>query len=289
MNAPAIEGFKPLPGARFCCVVGSPIVHSRSPLVHRIFAEQFGLALHYEKFEVKAGELDKAVLALRALGCIGLNATVPLKEEACGLASYLTPRAARAKAANTLWWDIDARLSADNTDGLGLINDLTLSRTLVIRNSRILLLGAGGAAAGVIPALLDAEPASIVIVNRTHGRAQALLQRFEMSGRLSVSTSEATFTKPFDLVINATAASVASSVPVVGVGAIGPGTVCYDMFYSREETTFLRWARAQGARRCRDGLGMLIEQAAAAFFRWHGRNPDTAPVFAALGRPISSL
>ncbi|MGH8598840.1 MAG: shikimate dehydrogenase [Gammaproteobacteria bacterium] len=278
----ALEGFKPLVSAAFCCVVGSPIAHSRSPLIHRLFAEQFNLKLQYEKFEVQPGTLQAALAQLRQVGCLGVNVTVPLKEEAQSLAWTPTSRSKLAQAANTLWWDDDYRLYADNTDGVGLVADLVATQTLELRGSRILLLGAGGAAAGAIPALLDAGPRSLVVVNRNPTRAQALVRRFSTTTRIHDCPAQAPFTEPFDLIVNATSASIAGLAPEVGAGAIGPNSVCYDLYYSREETAFLRWARERGARVCRDGLGMLIEQAAAAFFRWHGCMPDTRSVFSAL-------
>jgi shikimate dehydrogenase len=287
MAAPLLDSFKPLPGARFCCVVGSPISHSKSPLIHRLFAEQFGLRLQYEKFEVRPGQLSGALATLRALGCLGVNVTVPLKEEACRLGLSLTPRASAAQAANTLWWGADNGLVVDNTDGAGLLNDLRHLPSLKISGARILVLGAGGAAAGVIPALLDAQPASLVIANRTETRAAALIARFGDPRLRSLSLTTSSFRQPFELVINATSASINDEVPKIGGEAVGPDTVCYDMFYSRaDDTAFLRWARAQGVKFCRDGLGMLIEQAAIGFAQWHGAQPDTGPVFAALDRPL---
>ncbi|MSR13877.1 MAG: shikimate dehydrogenase [Gammaproteobacteria bacterium] len=284
-TVPALASFKPLSGATFCCVLGSPIAHSKSPLIHRLFAEQSGLRLQYERFEVKPAELGQALAVLHALGCLGVNVTIPLKEEARRLATHATPQAELAGAANTLWW-ARARLQCGNTDGLGLVNDLLISRFAALEGSRILLLGAGGAAAGVIPALLETHPQELVVLNRTPARAQILVARHPTKRCLKVAVPETTFVRPFDLVINATSSSLNATVPVVDPSAIGSQTACYDMFYGVGETTFLRWGRALGATRCRDGLGMLIEQAAVAFYQWHKRKPETPPVFLALGRSL---
>ncbi len=269
----------PLPGAALFTVVGQPISHSRSPLIHRLFAEQFGLALQYERLEVSPGSLHDALTALRRLECRGLNVTVPLKAEAFALASRHQPRAARAGVANTLWWDEQEALVADNTDGAGLIADLTVNWKLPLVGANILLLGAGGAAQGVLPALLDATPASISVHNRTAERAIALVTRFRARGTVTLCEK---VTTPFDLVVNATSTGIHGEVPALPTGAIASTTRCYDLYYASTETSFLATARQLGAQYRRDGFGMLVEQAAEAFWLWHGIRPNTRQVIQAL-------
>ncbi len=269
--------------ARYCCVLGYPVSHSRSPQIHRLFAEQFGLPLRYEKISVVPGTLSQAVDALRVAGCCGINVTVPLKEEAYRLAAASgAPQAAAAHAANTLWWTAEGVLRADNTDGTGLCRDLIENHQVVLHDRRILLLGAGGAAAGVIQPLLEAAPEQLIVSNRTLHRAQALSARFAAHGPIEWAAADTRFEHPFDLVINATSSSITRELPLVDKSAVGARTVCYDMFYAATETTFCAWARDAGAAHCFDGLGMLIEQAAAAFLIWHGLRPDTVRVLAAM-------
>ena len=265
-----------------CLVVGSPIRHSRSPLIHRLFAEQFGLALRYEKREVAPGSLAEAVADYRLQGIRGINVTVPLKEEACALATVLTPRAQLAGAANVLTFESGDVLEADNTDGIGLVQDL-MNHDIALAGKRVLLLGAGGAARGVLPALLAAGTASVTVANRTASRADALVSAFATLGTLEAAASDASFERPFDVLLNATSAGlVTAEGPPLSVSAVGPGTAVYDLVYGSRETPFLAWARGCGVVRRVDGLGMLVEQAAVAFTRWHGRQPATAPVLAAL-------
>lgn len=265
-----------------CFVVGSPIGHSRSPLIHRLFAEQCGIALRYEKREVAPGTLAAAVAVFRQMGARGINVTVPLKEEACGLATALTVRARTAGAANVLSFNADGSLEADNTDGIGLVRDLE-SRGVRLAGERLLLIGAGGAARGVLPALLDAGVATVTVANRTVARANALVAALAGLGSVAAASLDEEFAAPFDLVLNATSAGLTSTGgPPVSRSALGTSTVCYDLVYGRAETPFLAWAGSCGVTRRIDGLGMLVEQAAAAFEHWHGRKPATAPVIAAL-------
>ena len=265
-----------------CYVVGSPIRHSRSPLIHRLFAEQCGLALRYDRREVRPGMLRAAVSAFVRDGVCGVNVTIPLKEEACALASERSPRAAAAGAANVLSFDGEGRIEADNTDGIGLIRDLA-THGVSLAGRRVLLLGAGGAARGVLPALFDAGVATAVIANRTRAKADTLAATFAPLGAVSTMAVEGSCPQPFDLIVNATSAGLTSTVsPAVPAGAWSDATACYDLVYGSGETRFLAWARGQGLA-CRiDGLGMLVEQAAAAFTRWHRLTPVTAPVLAAL-------
>ncbi|MBI2801455.1 MAG: shikimate dehydrogenase [Gammaproteobacteria bacterium] len=263
-------------------MLGYPVSHSRSPQIHRLFAEQFGMALRYEKIPVALGALSQAVDTLRAAGCCGINITVPLKEEAYRLAAASAPQAAAAHAANTLWWTMEGELIADNTDGTGLCRDLIENHQVDLRGRRILLLGAGGAAAGVIKPLLETAPEQLVVSNRTLNRAQALSSRFAEYGPIEWAAADARFERSFDVVVNATSSSITDELPVLDKSAIGAQTVCYDMFYASTQTPFCAWGQDVGAAHSFDGLGMLVEQAAAAFSIWHGLRPDTAQVLAAM-------
>lgn len=266
-------------------VMGNPIAHSLSPEIHRRFAEQTGQRLVYEAILVEPGHFPEAVAAFRAAGGKGLNVTVPFKQEAFALAAERTPRAERAQAANTLYWNRTNALCADNTDGVGLLRDLKENLGVELGGRRLLLLGAGGAARGVLAPLLAEGPAELVIANRTPERATALAADFADLGEVSGCSFDAVPAGHWDLVINATAAGLAGEVPPVDPAGIDRDTLCYDMMYGREPTAFVRWAEAQGAGRAVDGLGMLVEQAAEAFTLWRGVRPDTAPVIRRLRTP----
>ena len=257
-------------------VFGHPIAHSKSPLIHAAFARQTGQDMTYEAILAPLDGFADSVTAFVAAGGRGANVTVPFKEAAFKMAQRLSPRAERAGAVNTLSFTADGILG-DNTAGDGLVADLTRNLKRTLAHQRILLLGAGGAARGVIEPLLDQQPATLVIANRTLSRAEELATLF---GRgIRASTFEAADT-PFDVVINATAASLANELPPLSPRIFGADTLAYDMMYGRD-TPFLDFARAHGAATA-DGLGMLVEQAAEAFCVWRGVRPDTAPVIASL-------
>ncbi len=257
-------------------VFGHPIAHSKSPLIHAAFARQTGQDMTYEAILAPLDGFAASVAAFIDADGRGANVTVPFKEEAFRLAGHLTPRARRAGAVNTLVFNGDGILG-DNTDGAGLVADLTRNLHRELAGRRILLLGAGGAARGVIEPLLDQAPAALVIANRTVGRAQELAELFDRGIRACGFDALDT---PFDLVINATAASLAGELPPLSPQAFTPDTLAYDMMYGRD-TPFLAFARTLGAATA-DGLGMLVEQAAEAFHLWRGIRPDTAPVIASL-------
>ena len=257
-------------------VFGHPIAHSKSPLIHAAFARQTGAALTYEAILAPLDGFASSVADFSGHGGRGANVTVPFKEEAFRLALHKTPRAALAGAVNTLVFT-DSGITGDNTDGAGLVADLTRNLGVSLAGARVLLLGAGGAARGVIGPLLDAGVAELVIANRTVDKAEALAALF--GDRVSGS-GFATPDSPFDVVINATSASLAGELPPVSPAVFGPHTLAYDMMYGRD-TPFLSLARKHGAGTA-DGLGMLVEQAAEAFFVWRGVRPDTAPVIASL-------
>lgn len=272
------------PAARRYCVVGRPIAHSRSPAIHAAFGESTGRALSYERLEVLPGGLAAAVEAFRRAGGAGLNVTVPLKEEAFTLASRRCPRAAAAGAANTLWFGPFGEIVCDNTDGTGLVRDLTVNHGVALAGARLLLLGAGGAARGVAPALLAAGPASLTVTNRTTGRAESLVAAFGHLGDLRLLPWGDAPDTPAEVIVNATSLSLSGEIPPLPTRALDAATVVYDMVYGDGSTPFLDWAGRAGARRLVDGLGMLVEQAAEAFWLWHGVHPPTAPVIAAMRR-----
>jgi shikimate dehydrogenase len=266
-------------------VIGHPVAHSRSPLIHRLFATRTGERMDYVLLDAAPGEFAAVVAEFHNGGGKGLNVTVPYKQEAYGIATRRTERARLAGAVNTLAW-LDGDLLGDNTDGAGLVRDLQVNLGIGLEGSSILLLGAGGASRGVVGPLLDCGARRVVIANRTHERADALAARFGMSPRLGSMPLE-NLTSNFDLVVNATSASLYGEVPQIPRTAIGPGTFCYDMMYGREPTVFLRWAEANGAGGWADGLGMLVEQAAESFLVWRGVRPDTGPVLAEVRRSLS--
>jgi shikimate dehydrogenase len=257
-------------------VFGHPIAHSKSPQIHAAFARQTGQDLTYEAILAPLDGFADSVAQFISAGGRGANVTVPFKEEAFRLANRLSPRAQRAGAVNTLSFDADGILG-DNTDGAGLVADLTRNLHCMLAGKRILLLGAGGAARGVIEPLLEQKPSALVMANRTVSRAQELAELFGHS--VSACSFDAVDT-PFDLVINATAASLAGERPPLSPCVFTPDTLAYDLMYGRD-TPFLAFARTHGAATA-DGLGMLVEQAAEAFYLWRGVRPDTAPVIAAL-------
>lgn len=256
-------------------VFGHPISHSKSPRIHAEFARQTGQDLDYRAIEAPLDDFAGAVRAFGAEGGRGANVTVPFKEQAFALADERSERADAAGAVNTLSW-VEGRIHGDNTDGTGLVNDLVGNLGFDPAGRRVLLLGAGGAARGVGLPLMQRQPAELFVANRTAYKARELSARFDCYG----GGYDALPGRQFDLVINATAASLAGDLPPLPDDLFAPGALAYDMMYGRD-TPFLTFARARGAR-CADGLGMLVEQAAEAFFVWRGLRPDTAPVLAML-------
>ncbi len=266
-------------------VVGHPVSHSLSPRIHRHFAAQTQQALDYSAIELPEDGFDDGVRGLQQRGFRGLNVTVPFKREAWELCDCLSDRARDAGAVNTLSFDDNGDIAGDNTDGIGLIRDLTINLQLNLESRRILILGAGGAVRGVLGPLLERSPLSITLANRTPAKAESLATDFAGRGRLEVREFAALDETPFDLVINGTAAGIRGEVPPVPGTAIGSDSVCYDMMYNIEtNTAFVDWALDQGAARAHDGLGMLVEQAAAAFAIWRRISPETAEVIRQLRR-----
>ena len=257
-------------------VFGNPIAHSKSPLIHAAFARQAGQDMTYEAILAPKDDFADSVARFAAGDGRGANVTVPFKEQAFALASRRSPRAERAGAVNTLTFDADGILG-DNTDGAGLVADLTRNLDRTLAGKRILLLGAGGAARGVIGPLLDQHPTALVIANRTVSRAEELAELFDHAVS---ACGFAALDAPFDIIVNATAASLAGELPPLSPGVFTAETLAYDMMYGRD-TPFLEFARKHGAATA-DGLGMLVEQAAEAFTLWRGVRPDTGSVIAML-------
>ena len=267
-------------------VAGNPVEHSQSPFIHAAFARQTGQAIDYGRLlcplDGFADTLRRFAADDSAGRVRGCNVTVPFKFEAFALATRHTPRATLAQAANTLRFDAEGWL-ADNTDGIGLVRDIERNAGVPLAGARVLLVGAGGAAAGALGPLLVAAPAALVVANRTVAKAQALVERHRaMAGQVElVACAPADCGSGFEVVINATASSLRGADIPVSAGVLAPGALALDMMYGPAAQTFIDWAQAHGARG-RDGLGMLVEQAAEAFALWRGVVPDTAPVLAAL-------
>ena len=262
-------------------VIGHPISHSKSPLIHAAFARQTGQEMSYEAILAPLDGFAAAVAAFRAAGGKGMNVTLPFKQEALGLAEKPTERARLAGAANTLRFDADG-IFADNTDGVGLVRDLAGRLGFQLAGKRVLILGAGGAARGVILPLLEEKPALLAIANRSVDKAEALKAQFAPFGALAAGGFGDFAGGDFDLVINATSASLAGAALDLPPGLFAPGALAYDMVYGPSETPFMIQARRLGAAQVADGLGMLVEQAAESFFLWRGVRPETAPVLAML-------
>ena len=264
-------------------VMGNPIAHSLSPLIHTQFATQTGQDICYEAILVPVDGFIAAVKSFHAEGGKGLNVTVPFKQEAWQLADEHTERAQRARAVNTLVMQEDGCILGDNTDGAGLLRDLTQNHGLNIKNRRILILGAGGAVRGVLAPLLAESPAEIRIANRTPERAQQLVEDFHDLGRLSACSFENLDSYQADIIINGTSAGLSGELPPISEQIFADVEAAYDMMYSQyEPTDFQCWAEACGARISLDGLGMLVEQAAESFYIWRGVRPDTQSVIQSL-------
>lgn len=259
-------------------VIGHPIAHSKSPVIHAQFAKQTGEDISYEALDIPPEELESRIRRLIKDGLRGFNVTVPHKEAMAGLVDTCTPRAELAGAVNTVTVTENGKLSGDNTDGVGLARDLDENLDITIRGARVLVLGAGGAARGVIPALMMAGPAELCIANRTAEKARELATHFAELGKIDACGFDELGDAPFDLVINATSAGLQGEVPPFPSGIVSDGTICYDLSYSMSVTPFVKWARDHGARAAHQGWGMLVEQAAESFEIWRGIRPLTNPV-----------
>lgn len=263
---------------------GHPVSHSWSPFIHGMFARQFDHVVDYKLRDVAPVEFRHAVIDFFVEGGGGANVTLPHKPAAAEIVNELSARAERARAVNTIIRRSATELYGENTDGVGLVTDLTRNLGVTLGGVRLLMLGAGGAVRGVLAPLLEQEPREIRIANRTPERAQRLRDEFSDLGEISASSFDAVDDEPWDVIINATAASLAGEVPALPPNAVGADTVCYDMAYGRSDTAFMRWATGRGSTRAYKGWGMLVEQAAESYLLWHGMRPETRPVMDALER-----
>ena len=259
-------------------VIGNPIEHSKSPLIHQAFAEQTGQDIFYDRILGQPGRLPLFVDAFRKMGGLGLNITVPFKEEAWQLADERSERAESAGAVNTLIMLDNERLRGDNTDGVGLVRDLSQNHDFDFKGRRLLILGAGGAVRGVVRLLMEQGISGLKIANRTTAKAKSLAAYLAELGKCGFSGLDALEGEQFDLIINGTAAGLSGEVPAIPNGILADNGWCYDMMYGDQPTAFVRWGEAQGAAKSLDGLGMLVEQAAESFYLWRDVRPQTAPV-----------
>lgn len=258
-------------------VMGNPIAHSRSPIIHAEFAMQLGENIRYEAILVPLDGFENAVADFFTRGGQGLNITVPFKEQAWQLSQVRSKRAEKAGAVNTLMISKSGKIHGDTTDGVGLVRDIIQNHRGALEGTRILVLGAGGAVRGVLAPLLEQNPRELIIANRTVEKANFLAELFADDGAISASTFSA-LKGSFDWIINGTSASLGGEIPRLPEQVIGNKTCCYDMMYSKEVTPFNRWALQQGAQQVMDGLGMLVEQAAESFFIWRNKRPETKQV-----------
>ena len=265
-------------------VVGNPVEHSLSPKIHKLFAEQTQQDLIYEKIRIEIDKFSETIKQLRQKGCKGLNVTLPFKQEAFELCDVLSERAKLAGAVNTLIFKADGTIFGDNTDGLGLIQDIQNNLLFSINNKTVLLIGAGGAAQGVIKPLLDAEPKSITITNRTASKAHGLANRFN-SGIKSCGFDE--LTGHYDCIINATSMGLSDIEFPLSGSIIKPNSLCYDMVYAKK-TAFMKWAAQNNAAIVSDGLGMLVEQAAESFYLWRNKRPNSSKILQQLRKILKS-
>lgn len=268
-------------------VMGHPISHSKSPQIHALFAAQTRQRMTYEAMLVDLGGFEQALGNFQAHGGKGCNVTLPFKEEAWRLMDERSARAELAGAVNTVMFRADGSRYGDNTDGVGLVRDLRDNHGVSLAGRRVLVLGAGGAVRGVLGPLLEEKPASVVIANRTPSRASELAQVFAALGEVRASAFDALAGQQFDVVINGTSASLQGELPPLPEGILAPEARCYDMMYGAQPTVFMQWAASHGAH-AHDGLGMLVEQAAEAFFLWRGVRPQTAPVIATLREALTA-
>lgn len=265
-------------------VIGNPVGHSKSPLIHTWFAEQTGQDMQYSALLADTGHFAETVSTFLADGGKGANVTVPFKQEAFALVSHLTPEAQTAGAVNTLYLDTNNELCGHNTDGLGLVQDVIVNHGGSLAGANILILGAGGATRGILQPFLARKPAAITIANRTISKAEALADNFMANKGTSIKGCgfDALDGHRYDWIFNATSASLQGDLPPIPGSLVSPTTWCYDLMYSSAATPFCQWAQAAGARKTLDGLGMLVEQAAESFQLWRGVRPRTADILTRL-------
>ncbi|MEX5413539.1 shikimate dehydrogenase [Atlantibacter hermannii] len=267
-------------------VFGNPVAHSKSPFIHQLFAQQMQVIHPYGRVLAPLDGFIPTLEAFFQAGGKGANVTVPFKEEAFGRADELTERASLAGAVNTLKRLEDGRLLGDNTDGIGLLSDLERLK-MIKPGSRVLLIGAGGAARGVLLPLLSLDCA-VTITNRTLSRAQQLASLFSHTGSVVALDGDALAGHAFDLIVNATSSGISGDRPAIPASLVHANVHCYDMFYQQGRTPFLSWCESLGAQSMADGLGMLVGQAAHAFMLWHGQMPDVAPIIERLKQDLAA-
>ncbi len=261
------------------CVMGNPVVHSKSPQLHAAFATQTKQNIHYQSILVEEGNFAISLEQFQQQGGMGLNITVPFKGDAWQASqAFSTERANTAQAVNTIWFGSEGECHGDNTDGIGLVRDLTINHQVTLTEKNILILGAGGAVRGIIEPLLGQQPVEIAIANRTLAKADKLKDIFSDRNIINVCSYGELSGKKFDLIINGTSASLQNEVPPLPDDLSVADACCYDMMYSNNDTAFVTWAKAHNAAKTVDGLGMLVEQAAESFYIWRGIKPDTQPV-----------
>lgn len=263
-------------------VMGNPVAHSKSPAIHKQFAHQLGHDIEYTALWADTDGFAEAVEQFRGAGGQGFNVTVPFKIEAFQLADSLSDRAKLAGAVNTIRFEPDGKIFGDNTDGTGLVHDLTKNLGVHLRGKKMLVLGAGGAVRGVLGPLLKQNPALLVIANRTVSKAKEFARTFGQFGKVEAVGYDELVGKRFDVVINGTSASLKGEVPPLPVNLFTNNAVAYDMMYGDKPTPFLEWAMLHGAATVADGLGMLVEQAAESYLLWRGVRPETRHVITAL-------
>jgi shikimate dehydrogenase len=263
-------------------VLGNPIDHSKSPEIHRAFAESCGHEIDYQKVLVEVGDFDRVVTDFFASGGIGLNVTAPFKGDAFALAEVHTPDAIDAQAVNTLWRDDQGCVCGHTTDGSGLARDLEVNLGWKLTDAHILCLGAGGAMRGILGPLCDRSPASIHVANRTPDRAMDLVALFEGRGSLTAGGLTSIPDREWGIVINGLSSGWAGDFPDLRISRISANASAYDLIYSNESTPFMAWAESRGFQQVSDGLGMLVEQAADSYDTWNGERPLTSDVLAML-------
>jgi shikimate dehydrogenase len=268
-------------------VLGNPVSHSKSPLIHSMFAQQTDQTMSYVAIPLEENEFEGFVRNFFAGGGGGLNVTVPFKGNAFALAASCSPRAELAQAVNTLFLDANGDICGDNTDGVGLVTDLKLNNKVAISGQRVLILGAGGAVRGIMAALVYEQTSAITIVNRDVSKAEHLAEEMQSMAPIEAMSYErlqevANNGRSYDLIINGTSSSLLGEMPKLDANLIAPGCCCYDLMYSATDTPFVQWGKKEGASISIDGLGMLVEQAAEAFALWRGVRPNTASVMAHL-------
>jgi shikimate dehydrogenase len=273
------EAQAPSPGERYA-VFGNPVKQSKSPAIHRMFAEQCEQVMQYRAVRVELDDFERAAGAFFDSGGAGLNVTVPFKHDAFNFADQLSDRAQRAGAVNTLSRRADGAIIGDNTDGVGLVCDMIANLGWTLRDRRVLILGAGGAVHGVMEPLLLERPQALLVVNRTAEKAAALAQQFAdlLPGALHGGGLDALADQQFDVIINATSAGLSGELPSLPSSLLTERSCCYDLVYGPEPTAFMRWSAHHAAWAVSDGLGMLVEQAAESFYLWRGLRPETRSV-----------